>query len=122
MSEANSNGLEAELRATLGSVEAPRGLWSRIQSPPPMRPPRSLASSRLVWAAGVFFLFAVSTDLIWNVSMAGGGLRHMAQLDTHDIAAFADAPEQCDLCSDDPARIRQWVKSRSDIDIELPLR
>jgi len=120
MSEANSNWLEAELRERLGSVEAPRGLWSRIQSPPPIRRPRSLASNRLVWVAGAFFLVAASVDLIWNVSKAGGGLGHMTQPDAADIASIADAPERCDLYSDDPARIRQWVKSRSNIDIELP--
>ncbi|HXJ44992.1 MAG TPA: hypothetical protein VNH18_37230 [Bryobacteraceae bacterium] len=118
MSEGRSAWLESELVSKLGPVEAPLGLWERIQHPAaaPSRP----VTARFLWPAIAIILLLASADLLWEFSKARGGLRQMAQPDASDIAAIASAPDRCDLYSDDPARIRQWVKSRTGIDIELP--
>ena len=108
-----SEWLEAELTSALRPAQAPPGLWGRVLSP------RAPARGWLVPAIALVLLVA-SVDLLWEFSKARGGLRQGMQPDAAEIAAIAGSEKRCDLYSDDPGRIRQWVKSRSGIDIELP--
>lgn len=116
---AEDDWLEGKLRAQLGPVSAPAGLWTKIQAPGAVRRAES-GPTRLLWPVIAFLMLLASADLLWEFSKARGGLRQIAQPEAAELAAVAASPEACDLYSNDPVRIRQWVKSHSDIELELP--
>jgi hypothetical protein len=65
--------------------------------------------------------------LLWPVAalivlLASGGarLRDSAQMTPDELRGLASSAKACDLWSDDPVEIRNWVKSRGDIDVDLP--
>jgi len=118
MSETKQGWLEAELTSALGQAQAPAGLWTRIGAAP--KPSRSFHAIRFVWPALAILVLFAAANLLWEFSKAQGGLRHIAHPGPEDIAALAAAPDQCDFYSNDPSRIHEWVKSRTNIDIELP--
>ena len=106
--------LEGELRAELAPVAAPPGLWARLARR------RHVAPTRLLWPVIVLALLLASADLLWEFTKARGSLRQIAQPAASDLALVAAGAGQCDIYSSDPAHIRQWVKSRSGIEIEFP--
>ncbi len=108
--------LEMELASQFRPVMAPEGLWDRIQSParqasPPVR------SQLPVWLALAATVLLASVALFWQ---AQGGLRDMAQLTSQDLRVLADAAQGVSLQSDDPRVIVKWLKSKGNIELELP--
>jgi len=101
-----SSWLERELQAGLAPVVAPAGLWYRIQAP-------KGTGSRLLWPVIAVLMLLASAELLWQ-------LRAVTRPSSSELAAIAADSDQCDLWSTDPARIRQWVKTHSGIEIALP--
>ncbi len=116
---AEDSWLEVNLREQLRPVSAPAGLWSKIQAPGAGRRAES-DPTRLLWPAIALLMLLASADLLWEFSKARGGLRQIAQPDAAELAALAASPEACELNSNDPVHIRQWIKSHSGIELELP--
>lgn len=116
---AEDSWLETKLREELRPVSAPGGLWTKIQAPGAVRRAES-GPTRLLWPVIALLMLLASADLLWEFSKARGGLRQIAQPEAAELAALAASPEACELNSNDPARIRQWVKSHSDIELGLP--
>jgi hypothetical protein len=109
-----SSWLEHELATHLGQTSAPAGLWVKIQRPQRV----NNGVQRLVLPAFALLILLASADLLWEVGKSRGAFGHSARPTATELAAISAG--QCDLWSSDPAHIRQWIKSRSGMEIELP--
>jgi hypothetical protein len=48
-------------------------------------------------------------------------MRDITQLTGQELRSLADSSQACDFWSDDPAEIRNWVKSKGNIDVDIPV-
>jgi anti-sigma factor RsiW len=117
----NGEWLEAELTRQLAPVAAPEALWDRIRNPrPSVRP----ASTWALWPAITLTILAASCILVWQISHARGAITDLSQLSDHElqtlIADSVGSSRGMALSSADPIEIRNWVKTRCNIDIALP--
>jgi hypothetical protein len=104
--------LEMELTRQFSPVSAPESLWNSIQSPARRRAGAGVgARPWVLWPVTALILL-----------LASGGARpgNMAQLTPRELRALATPSTPCDFWSDDPVEIRNWVKSKGNIDVDLP--
>ncbi len=118
-SSVTPNWLADKLREELRPATAPDRLWARIQAPAAASRAET-GPTRFLWPAIALLMLLASADLLWEFSKARGSLRQFAQPDPSTIASLASAADACDIYSNDPVRLRQWVKSHSGIEIALP--
>ncbi|MES1260180.1 MAG: hypothetical protein ABUS49_00485 [Acidobacteriota bacterium] len=120
--------LERELANQLRPVKAPPGLWEKglwekslREKPghviPPVFPRRRAGWPLTLWPALAAAVLIVSAALFLQARMP---LRDMTQITNQDLRVLADASTGSVFRSDDPNKIRHWVKTRGNIDIELP--
>ena len=103
--------LEMELTRQLSPVTAPPELWTAIQERPVKQ--RVATGGWVLWPAVAFMLLFACGALFRN-------MRDITQLTGQELRSLADSAPACDFWSDDPAEIRNWVKSKGNIDIEIP--
>lgn len=103
--------LEMELTRQLSPVTAPPSLWQSIETRPTMQ--RVTTGGWVLWPAVAFMLLFACGALLRNV-------RDITQLTGQELRSLADSPQACDFWSDDPAEIRNWIKSKGNIDVEIP--
>lgn len=108
--------LEMELAQQLRPVGAPEELWDRINNPhrAPSRVPWHGALRVSAFAAAILVVSAV---MFWQTR---NHLRDMAQITAQDLRVLADPSTGYTFRSEDPRQIRKWVKSKGNIEIELP--
>ncbi|MGD1072798.1 MAG: hypothetical protein ABSB15_21970 [Bryobacteraceae bacterium] len=104
--------LEMELTRQLSPVVAPASLWNSIQTQRTER--RVEAGGWVLWPAVAVMLFLACGALFWN-------MRDITQLTGRELRSLADSSLACDFWSDDPAEIRNWVKSKGNIDVDIPV-
>jgi len=104
--------LEMELARQLSPVAAPASLsWTAIEA---RRTERRMATGGWVlWPAVALMLLFACGALFRN-------MRDITQLTGQELRSIADSPQACDFWSNDPAEIRNWVKSKGNIDVEIP--
>jgi len=114
-----SSWLEKELTRQLCPVSAPDSLWRRIHE---QRRSLQISQKRsAVWLAAVVALGIVSAALVGRVIMK----RHPANLQSlgeREVRGIANGSGTIDFRSNDPSKIRTWVKKRSGLDVKLPKR
>jgi hypothetical protein len=110
--------LERELTRQLSPVAAPDSLWNRIQFTRPV--PRAVATGWVLWPVLTILMMFASGDLIWQMTRSRGTLRQMTQFPGRHLRIVAGATPTCDFWSNDPAEIRNWVKTKQNIEIEAP--
>jgi hypothetical protein len=118
----NTEFLHTELRRQLHPVAAPEALWERIQDSRTHSRSRSKYPVRRVWAVPVLatLLVLLTAGLLWGIRQSRTHLSDFAQLTDQDLSTLADASNGESLLSGDPSEIRNWVKAKGNIDIELP--
>jgi len=108
--------LEMELTRQLSPVTAPASLshtaWTAIQTRPEKR--RAATGGWVLWPAVAFMLLFACGALFRN-------MRDITQLTGQELRSLADSSLACDFWSDDPAEIRNWVKSKGNIDVDIPV-
>jgi anti-sigma factor RsiW len=104
--------LEMELARQLRPVAAPEGLWDRIHEP---QTPRR-ASSFGLWPIAAALLLMGSGIVAWRISLARDPVSAMQKLAQRELSG----PQRYDLYSEDPLEIRTWVKTKANIDLDLP--
>ena len=112
--------LERELTSQLRPVMAPDGLWEQIAGG--ARPvDRRRRFSPVLWL-GLWPAFAAAVLIAAAAFFlqARTQLREMAQISEQDLVVLADPASGVSFRSEDGSSIRKWVKSRGNIEIELP--
>jgi hypothetical protein len=104
--------LEMELTRQFSPVAAPESLWGSIQSS--ARPRPHVGAGARAW-----LLWPVAA-LIVLLASGGARVRDIAQLTPQEVRMLAETARACDFWSDDPAEIRNWVKSKGNINVDLP--
>ena len=99
--------LERELARQLAPVAAPENLWDRIHEPR-LAPPRAMPIAWVAWPATVVILIACA-GVYWKTTRA-----------REPVAELPPASRDFDFRSNDFGAIRKWVKTESNIDIDLP--
>ena len=104
--------LEMELARQLSPVAAPASLWNSIGD----RQSRQRASvgGWVLWPAVALMLFFACGALLWS-------MRDITQLTRSELRSLAGAGQACNFWSDDPAEIRNWVKSKGNMDVDIPV-
>jgi hypothetical protein len=103
--------LEMELTRQLSPVAAPESLWNSLQTPrTKCAVPRR---EWLLWPAIALTLLFACGALFWN-------MRDITQLTGQEVRSLTNPSQACDCWSDDPVAIRNWVKSKGNIDVDLP--
>ena len=105
------NKLEAELSRHLRPVTAPEELWLRIQGGAIAEKPVRLRWP--IWAVAA----AAAAMLALCFSLRSATIPYLERMASRELASGAAAP---DLRSDDPTRIRAWVKAHAGLDVPLP--
>lgn len=106
------NKFDAELSRHLRPVTAPEELWDRIQQVGPARP-----AARVGWPVWACAAALAATIALCCLSLRSETTFYLASVATGQMSAGS---EQVDFRSDDPARIRAWVKANTGLDIALP--
>jgi hypothetical protein len=100
-----------ELTRQLSPVAAPESLWNSMQTPRTRR-----QVTRRDWVlrpALAPMLFFACGAVLWN-------MRDITQLTGQEVRSLTNPSQACDCWSDDPVAIRNWVKSKGNIDVDLP--
>ena len=120
MSQASNLGswLEGELARQLSPTAAPDALWSRIALAP--RKAVRAEPAWLLWPAVAAVFALACAGLLWELAQARGPMRDTTQLTPQELRTLASNTRPFDFASDNPAALRRWVKSKTDIDIEMP--
>ena len=108
--------LEMELARQLRPVEAPEELWDRIHAPRT----RPRAGSIPLWPIAAALLLTVSGVIAWRITLAVGQVPDLPSTMEKLAVRQLSAPQPYDLYSADPLEIQAWLKTRANIDIELP--
>lgn len=87
-------------------VKAPDTLWSGIRAEERNRQ-QPHRTGWMIWPAVAMVLLVASADLLWQMGKARG-----------ETIRLSD-PEIARLTSENPAEIRAWVKTRTDMDLDL---
>jgi hypothetical protein len=106
--------LDPVLSRHLGEVRAPADLWDRIQHPG-MKPSRSPVRTPLYVLVAVMLAAAAAWSLLPRLS-GSPSAQELA------LQALARSPEDLEFRADEVNEIRDWVKSRTSLDIPLPER
>jgi hypothetical protein len=119
-----SDWIENELRRQMRPVAAPESLWDRIQNPSASSPAIRVEAKnplRPLWFLSVCAatLVLLTAGLLWGIRQSRPHLRDIALTD-QDLRVLADLSTGETFSSANPVHIRNWVKSRSNIDVELP--
>ncbi|MGO9258072.1 MAG: hypothetical protein ACLQU1_17425 [Bryobacteraceae bacterium] len=109
--------LELELAHRLTPVEAPEGLWERVESGRPARgvhraPPRAVWT---VWPVAAMAALALAAGALWLADV------REPVLDIRQLAAsewWQSAP--LELHTNDPGEIRRWLRQHTGLDVPLP--
>ncbi len=101
-------GLERELGRQLAPVAAPEALWDRIQEPR-RSVVRGLPVAWIAWPAAAVVVSIVCAGVFWKVN-------HPRE----PLAELPPASKNFDFRSSDFGAIRKWVKTESNIDIDMP--
>jgi hypothetical protein len=121
-----SKWMEDELRSQMRPVAAPEALWDKVQHARTQAKltgkSRPSSSVRPLWFMPVCaaMLVLMTAGLLWGIRQSRGHLRDRAPLTDQELRVLADNSLGESYSSDNPAQIRNWVKSRSSIDIEMP--
>jgi hypothetical protein len=101
-----------ELTRQLSPVTAPASLWTAIQTRQTRQ--RAATGGWVLWPAVAFMLLFACGALFRN-------MRDITQLTGQELRSLAESSQACDFWSDDPAEIRNWVKSKGNIDVDIPV-
>jgi hypothetical protein len=110
--------MENELRRQFRPVTAPDALWDRIRESRPRRVEPVQSAWRIPVLATLLVL--ISAGLFIEIRSSRATVHDMAQLTDQELQAFADPSNGETFPSDDPAQIRDWIKAKGNIDVELP--
>jgi hypothetical protein len=109
--------LEAELLHQLRPVAAPPGLWNRIN---PCQ--QSDGGIRLNWilvpVTGIIAL--LTTAILWQVGLSHGPATDIERFTEQELQALAGGSGEVDFRSNDPDELKAWIKTRMQMDVELP--
>lgn len=110
--------IETELHRQFRPVTAPDALWERIHQ----NRPRPVAPAPSVWRMPVLatLVVLISAGLFVELRNSRASVRDMAQVTDQELRLFADPSTGQTFPSDDPAKIRNWIKAKGNIDVELP--
>ena len=97
--------LENELARQLAPVEAPPSLQLRL------RPREPRGSGWNLWPVLALLMLFAGGDLLWQFAR----LRHIAQFG-------GDSAHASGFWSDNPAEIRNWLKTKGNIEVDLPVQ
>ena len=103
---------DAELFRHLRPVKAPEALWDRIQE---VSAPERQAPVR--WPVWAFAAAVAATIALFCFSLRSDTTPYMAKLAAAELDANV---ERVDFRSEDPVRIRAWVKANTGTDVPLP--
>ena len=103
--------LEMELARELGPAAAPEALWDRIHE----QQARQRGDSFRWWLVAAALLLTVSGGMAWRISMARDPVSALEKLAERELSS----PQRFDLYSNNPLEIRTWVKTKTDIDLEM---
>jgi len=106
MSDMARGWLEAQLLRDIAQVKAPDTLWANIRAEQRARQ-APVRRGWMLWPAVAMVLLLASGDLLWEFGKARGSL---IRLSDHEVARLA---------SDNPTEIRAWVKTKTDMDVDL---
>src|SRR5258708_38863060 len=105
-----------ELTRQLSPVTAPESLWDRIRAPHVQPVPRRAGGFRWeLWPMAAALLLMASGGVIWQAG-ARDPLADMEKLAAQELHGL----NGLDIRSEDPAEIREWLKAKANIDIDLP--
>jgi hypothetical protein len=117
-----SDWLELELAHRLTPVEAPEGLWERVENGPPVRAVRR-ALPRAAWTAwpvAAMATVALAAGALWLADVRAPALE--PALDIRQLAAGESGQSApLELYTSDPAEIRRWLRQHTGLDVPLPL-
>jgi hypothetical protein len=65
-------------------------------------------------------LVVISSGLFLQIRNSRAAARDMAQITDQELRLFADPSAGQSFPSNDPAEIRDWIKAKGNIDVELP--
>ena len=111
--------LETELVHQLAPVTAPGCLWNRIQE---QEVPRHSSSFRPAWwlvLAGL--LMTVCGVIGWHISRASDRAPDMEKLAQRELKGLASGSIGLNLYSENATKIRTWVKTKANVDIDVPI-
>jgi hypothetical protein len=120
--------MENELRRQLRPVPAPDSLsydalFSRAAGRRPYRSSsRPAIHSFSGWRVPVFatLLILISAGLFLQIRGSRASARDIAQITEQELQVFANSASGDTFLSDDPAQIRNWIKDKGNIDVQLP--
>jgi len=110
--------LEMELTRQLRPVSAPEFLWNRIHEKHSVR--GALPTGWVLWPVLALLMIFASGDLVWQMARSRGTLRHLAQVSGRQLRIVTSATPACDFWSSDPEEIRNWVKTKGNMDVDVP--
>jgi len=90
----------------MAQVKAPDTLWAGIRAEQRARQ-TPVRTGWMLWPAVAMVLLLASGDLLWEFGKARGSV---IRLSDHEVAR---------LTSDNPGEIRAWVKTKTDMDVDL---
>jgi hypothetical protein len=106
-----SDWLELQLAHELGPVEAPEGLWGRVQAGRRPAPRNRWWIARLPVLASVALV--VTAGLLWSAWRQAG----LEQLAASELSRSV----RLDLRSSDASEIGAWLRREAGVDVEIPV-
>jgi hypothetical protein len=111
-----SDWLDLELAHRLTPMEAPEGLWERVENG--LRPPvrRSAFTNRLwAWQMAAMATVVLAMGALWIANLKEPAL------DIRQLAASGQwRSTDLGLRSQDPGEIRRWLRRQAGLDVPLP--
>jgi hypothetical protein len=113
----NAPWLERELARQLAPVAAPESLWDRLHETQPTARRVSLRWS--LWPVAAVIAVLVFAGVFWNLARARDPFAGVEKLTAQELAGVASNSKGLDFRSADPAEIRTWVKTQTNMDVDL---